>query len=425
MSARNINGTRIGGKYPVTIEEDNTAAAGNSSSSLDAFERLRVATPYTIFDSKQLQDKQPLYWDDANTSGSGTSSTYNVGESSTTLAVTSFTSGTRVRQTFRRFQYQPGKSQLFMFTGILGNPVNGIHRRIGCFDENDGLFFESMGAQVSVVERSSTSGGPVDTKVGQHAWNLDKMDGLGPSGVTLDFTKVQIFFIDFQWLGGGVVRYGVSVNGRLFYVHQTGHSNLLTKVYMATPNLPLRYEIGNDGNGAVAASLVHICAAVMSEGGFEFRGGTRSLVRGTSVLQTLNNTAIYPIIALRLKSTHKGALVVPTSLNVLATTNSAYNWYLLLNPTVVGTAFSFTGLTNSAVEYDVSRTNATTLTDGTIVAAGSDQQSNESSTVVLSPSDLQLGSSIAGVSDILVLAVQRISGTTESYLGAIQWREQL
>jgi len=63
------------------------AIAGGDTPSIDAFARLRVSAPHTLFDSKQIHDNLPRRWDDQEVSGSGTTSTYNTNEASTTMGV--------------------------------------------------------------------------------------------------------------------------------------------------------------------------------------------------------------------------------------------------------------------------------------------------------------------------------------------------
>jgi len=387
---------------------------------LDAFGRLRVSDPRALFSSTLLYDNAPSIWNDAEVSGSGTSSTYNANQSSVTLAVSATTAGRRVRQTYRRFLYQPGKSQLVSLTGIIGAPVAGITRNIGLFDDANGVFFQSAPTTANVVIRSSTSGAPVNTTIAQANWNIDKMNGSGPSGVTLDFSKTQIFFCDFQWLGVGVVRFGFVVNGTFWPVHAEPHANIDNLVYMAIPNLPLRYEIINDGTGG-AASMLQICNSVMSEGGLEFVGQVRAVSRNNTPLTTLNDANLYPIVAIRLQSTKLSTIVQPSSLSIGSTTNANLEVQLLLNPTVTGTALSFGAVANSAVEADVATTNATTVSGGTLL--GSSLVAANTTDQLSNPVDFQLGVSIAGVSDVLVLAARRLTGTTEAIYGSLGWRE--
>lgn len=394
------------------------------SANLDAFARLRISNPETVFDSKQLADKQPLFWDDQLVSGSGGSSTFNTNQASTTLSVANLTAGKRVRQTFRRFNYQPGKSMLFVMTSILGTAATGIKRKVGMFDDRNGIFFDQLSTGMGVTVRTYTSGSAVDTRISQSSWNIDKMDGTGVSGVNLDFSKCQIMFADFEWLGVGRVRFGFFVDGKPYYCHEVLNANNVSLVYMSTPNIPLRYEIENDGTGGVA-SLTHICSTVISEGGLKDTGFPFGITRSTTPLTTLNNTDIYPLFALRLNSSYQTSSIKILDLSIVCTSTSAFQYYLLLNPTVTGTALSFTQVTNSSIDAQSNTTNATTVSGGTTLFCATDNQANTTSGIssVLN-SDFYLGSSIAGVSDILVLGVQRLTGTTETFYGSLNWKDQ-
>jgi hypothetical protein len=385
---------------------------------IDAFARARVSEPFTVFESKQLYDSQALLWDDSQTSGSGTTTTYNTNESSTTIAVGASTAGTRVRQTFRALNYQPGKSQMVLFTCVVGTGGTGITKRWGQFNAKNGLFFEQAGTTLKIGRRTYTSGSAVDTVVSQSSWNIDKLDGTGSSGITLDVTKTQIFVIDYEWLGVGRVRFGVVINGLIYYVHQLLNANSLTLVYMQSPNLPLRCEITNSGAGG-ANSFVHICSAVSSEGGNNEIGFPRGITRGSTSIQTNNDTNIYPIVGVRLKSTHLGATVRISSISVVCTSTTTYNVYVLLNPTVTGTALSWSAVTNAAIEENVGATNATTLSGGTLLKTFTAQSTNEGSVQGGVSETFALGSNIAGTSDFVMLAVQRVTGTTETFYGSM------
>lgn len=398
-----------------------------------AFSRLRVAHPLTLFDCKLLVDAAPLFWDDQQTAGSGTTSTYNQNQASVTLTVSANTAGTRARQTFRRFNYQPGKGQVIIMTGILapGGAATGITRRKGYYDSRNGIFLQLAGSTLSFVVRSFTSGVAVDTVVPQSSWNIDRLDGtksaLNPSGVTLDVTKTQILIADFQWLGVGSIRFGFDIGGAIVYCHQIDNANLNTLVYMSTPNLPLRHEISNDGTGP-SATTTCICSAVISDGGREFSGIVRAAPR-TTELTTLSNTAFYPLVAMRLSGSYapQQADIRVTSSEVTCTSTAAFVWQLVLNPTIVGTAFTYVDVPNSAIQVVTGTTNATTITGGVVVAAGTGKSSTNTASTATAQieSDLQIGANIAGTSDVLVLAAARITGTAETFLGTLSWREEL
>jgi hypothetical protein len=389
----------------------------------DAFGRLRVSEPATIFDGKSILDAQPFLFDDAATSGAGTGTSH--AGASVTLSVGNLTAGTRVRQSKRRMAYQPGKSQFALITFTLGAQATGITRRVGLFDEDNGVFLEQAPGAVSWVVRNNG----LDTNAAtQASWNLDTLDGSAdagnPSGILLDLEQAQIAAIDFERLGVGTVRVGFVVDGALVYVHAFHHANAAPSVYMLTPNLPVRWELANDGDGG-AATLETICASVMSEGGQQQTGLTRTVDRASTPLTTLNDSDLYPLIAIRLDGMEVAATVRAKEASVFCPTGATFRWALLLNPSVAGTALSFSDVANSAVEADVARTNGTKVTGGTLLASGYGSSTAQVALPSTGATDYALGATIAGVSDILVLAVQRLSGTTEDFYGTLTYTEQV
>ncbi|KKK86494.1 hypothetical protein LCGC14_2762690, partial [marine sediment metagenome] len=255
----------------------NVEIKAQDSTSSDAFGRWRVSNPATLFDSKQIFDNQPLFWDEELESGADITSAHSADTASTVITYDGgATGGTYTRQTFMRFNYQPGKSQQIMMTGILDRSGGGvgIQRRIGMFDDDNGLFFEDDAGIIGVTRRTNVTGTPADNTVAQSSWNHDVMDGNGPSGIDINWDKFQIFFIDFEWLGAGRVRMCIVVHGQVYLVHEFLNSNILDKVYMSTPNLPLRYQIIAAGSSA-ASTMEAGCGTVTTEGGLQDTGVLR------------------------------------------------------------------------------------------------------------------------------------------------------
>jgi hypothetical protein len=376
-----------------------------------------VANPETLFDNKQTHDNQPLFWDDQEVSGGSTTSTYNANQASVTLAVGATTAGKRVRQSKQRMNYQPGKSQLIFLTGIIGAGASGITAQIGYFDDNNGLFFENKDGTMQVVVRTKTSGSVVDNETTQTSWNLDPMNGTGPSGINLDFSKTQIFMIDFEWLGVGRVRYGFVVDGIPVYCHQVINANVQTVVYISTPNQPIRYAIENDGTAA-AASVTHICTAVISEGGTDFTGMLRYGSTGATHVDANTADTVYAIYGIRLKSSHFDAVVKEVGMSMIAETNDDFEWTLRLNPTVAGT-FTYADVTNSCVQEAAGAT-ANTVTGGTIMNGGF-AQANATVDRLL-PSTYWPGALIDGTPDELVLCAMPLSANADIN-GSLTWRE--
>jgi hypothetical protein len=394
------------------------------SQNLDAFNRLRISSPQTIFDSKQIYDNQPLFWDDQQVSGSGTSSVYNTNRASSTLSVSNLTAGRRVRRTKRRFNYQPGKSLLVKKTFKLETKKTGIKIRDGYFDDRNGVYFYTHADSYGIGVRTSTSGSPFDNLITQTDWNIDKFDGTGPSGLTLSDYKKLLFFFDMEWLGVGIIATGFFFNRKPYYCHfyDTGKSDDL--VTMSIPNLPCSTEIENDGTG-VAASTTCICATVISEGGLNDTGFPFGLDRDAALFTTGNNTSIYPVLGLRLKSGYLSSSIKLLDISVTCTSSASYNFMLLLNPTIVGTALVWTDIPNSSCQQMNTSTSATTVTGGTKIYTKAAQQGNSGGSDVGSlTTDFNLGSTIAGVSDIVLLCIRRTSGTTETFDAAINFKDQ-
>lgn len=388
-----------------------------SRNNLDAFFRLRVSNPETLFDSKLILDNAPLFWDDQQISGTATS-THSINTASVALGVNASTAGRRVRQTFQRFNYQSGKSQIAMITFVLNKTGGGtgITRRVGLYDDNNGIFLEDAAGTYNLVVRSYTGGSASDTnKVAQSAWNYDKMNGTGPSGLTIDFSKSQIMFIDYEWLGVGSVFVGFMINRELYPVHVFHNANLSASVYMSTPNLPIRYEIINSGSGA-ASTMDCICSTVISEGGTQRNGILRH--RDSSAMSTLTTGTKYAVVGMRLKSPYSASVLVENISMLCTTVNDFAHWEMIFNPTVAGT-FTYSSMTNSAVETAVGAS-TNTVTGGYELDGGFFSTSAPPSNIV--PNALRLGSSIAGTPDTIVLCITPITNNITAY-GSMTWRE--
>jgi hypothetical protein len=396
--------------------------AGNVSASIDAFGRLRVSNPYTLFDGGLRYRDDPFKWDQQDT-GTATS-TFLPNECSMLMSTTA--AGTSIRQSKQVFSYQPGKSLLSLLTFVMNTPTAGVTQRVGYYGAENGVYFEVDGTDINLVIRKYT-GGSVDStteKISRSNWNGDRLDGQGGqtniSGINLDVTKSQIFWTDIEWLGVGSVRCGFVINGQFIVCHIFHHANILSKVYMTTACLPLRYELISTGP---AASMRAICSTVISEGGYANRSQTRAV--GTALTgKNLSNTAASPLVCIRLKSANIDSIVVPTAFDLYGLQQAAFIYQVILNPTLTGASWTSAG-TNSSVEYDIS---ATALTGGTVIAQGVFVGSNKGGAVQVGAGDVdfsqQLGRTIAGVSDIWCLAAISTTNNDDA-VGVVNWQEHI
>jgi len=398
------------------------ASLGLDSAARDGFSRYRVSNPVTIFDSKLLFDKAPLVWDEETISGSGISSTWSKNRASVTLTSTNETACNFVRQTFQRFNYQPGKGNLVEVTGVLYSPQVGRTITLGQFDAQNGFMFRDDAGTYQWGIRSYKTGSPVDTWFTQDEWNIDKMDGTGPSGITADFTQNQIFIWDYQWLGVGRVRVGLDIDGKIFYCHEFNHANVTQGVYMSTPNLPLRWEMTTTAD-TPATSVEVVCGAVLSEGGSNDTGILRyESTNGAHVDANAADTW-YPIIGIHLKTTHIGCTVKLASMSMINEQSQDFEWAIAMNPTVTGSP-TWNPMTNSAVETMLGATAITVSWDTGIWFTGGMVKSGASADQVASDLEnaVTLGSDISDNRDQIFLCARPLAINADIE-ATLSWRE--
>ncbi len=254
-------------------------------------------------------------------------------------------------------QYQPGKGLLVLATFVM-QPTAEVTSRVGYFNAGNGVFLQKENlSEPQFVLRTSTSGSPSDARdVPQSLWNGDKLDGTGPSGLTLDLTKAQILWMDFEWLGVGSVRCGFIINGQYIICHTFNNANDIDKVYMTTAILPVRYQITTSNTFTGSAALKQICSTVVSEGGYG-QTSIDHVARRTTVLTGITTAAtFFPVVSIRLASGRTGSVVLPNRVQFLPLTSQNYEVALLKNPTLTGATWAATVPTDTNVDFDVAAT---------------------------------------------------------------------
>lgn len=352
-------------------------AANPTGMAVDAFGRARVSQGFTLFDSSHRYSDNGL-WDTA-TVGTASSS-FSPNEGIINLTVDAVADSEVVRETSKVFSYQPGKSLQNLNTFVFSPAKANLRQRVGYYGAQNGIYLELDGSTLYFVRRSFNNGTVNNTRISQSEWNLDKLDGSGPSGATLDITKAQIMFVDVEWLGVGSVRCGFVINGSLIHVHSFHHANLITSTYMTTASLPLRYEIKNTGNTTGSSTLKQICSTVLSEGGYELNGAQQAIGTPITSAKTLSTAGtFYPIVSIRLKSSRLDSIVIPSAISILGQGNGInYEWRVIGDGSV--TTAEWTPMSGaSAVEYT---TSGTAISGGRILATGYLNSSNQASPAV-------------------------------------------
>lgn len=433
------------GNWPASVEVSNdignplpvtglVTVGGFAPSATDAFGRQRISQPFTLFDSSHRYSDNGLW---ATATSTGGTATFNAAQGLVDLAVTGSANSEVVRETVRVFPYLPGKSLEILTTFVFNAAKPNLRQRVGYFGAQNGYFLELNDDEASLcfVERSYVTGVVTEKRIsqmggvygfGDTGWNVDRLDGSGPSEITLDITKAQILYMDMEWLGVGTVRMGFVINGQFIVCHEFQHANLVTSTYITTATLPLRYEIKNIASTGSPSLMKQICSTVISEGGYELRGTQQAIGTPiTSPKALASSGVLYPVVAIQLKSTHLDAVAVVSNLSLMGLgNNEKFQWFLLNGlTTVTGGAWVSAG-TNSAIEYNLT---GTAVSGGQVLASGFLSSSNQGSpNVEISKSSLlafQLErNGLTGTPYPVVLAAAA-ANNTQSIFGSIDWEE--
>jgi hypothetical protein len=395
---------------------------------LDAFGRLRVSQPHTLFDSQQRFGLDRSF---VSNTASGGSVSFIQTQSSANLTVVNTSGSYAARETRYVFKYQPGKSQLSMMTFVMAPQSSGnLRQQVGYYGTDNGYFLQ-LSDQLYMCERSNVTGTVTHSNVAQSSWNGDKLNGTGPSAISLDMTKSQIFFIDMEWLGVGSVRTGFVINGQYIVAHTFHHANIVPNAYITTACLPVRYEIRALSASAPATSnLTQVCCTVISEAGYtEPLTLFSNLVTFTSLTV---GTSWVPLISIRIDPALLDSISFVKQIEIVLTTADTLQWALWSNVTTTSlTGENFTvPPNNGGVLVDKSAT-ALDVTNCWQVASGLVTNSvggaTADSTLELNNYFSQLGrDSFSRTPDIFTLAVIRGTGSsTCSGFALLSWQELL
>jgi hypothetical protein len=359
-----------------------TVTYNHDDFTIDSFERVRVSEPRIAFEfnfGPQLASGATTIWESTAVASGTLALTANLyGQDLSSLLTNG--SGYWI-QAYNHVKYAPGISTLVRITFNFNELVTNVRSRVGAFTDQgtfpsnagDGVFIEADAASVSFVRRYMTTGAVgAEERILQGAWNMDRMNGTGASGVTLDWTKAQHLVIEYQWLGVGTIRFGFETGpSGIVWAHQISSVNALTQSWSRTGSLPIRAEVFNTGITAQAGKLTLINTAVIQEGDVaDFRGwkyfggnsGATGKLGGTAA-------ALYPVLSIRAAATNdltKRTRIVPTSISitvaVVSTGATSLQVALLMLPTPNTGATFATTPGGSLTTIDTIATAATAVT---------------------------------------------------------------
>ena len=128
-----------------------------------------------------------------------------------------------------------------------------------------------------------------DIRTPTSQFNIDRLDGTGPSGYKIDLTKDQMFYIDYSWYGAGFQRWGVrGPDGNVIYAHKVINNNVNYLAYMRSGNLPGRYETNSFSKTTALVANVAATDSVITMANIANWPNT-----GIAVLRNTSNTEYF------------------------------------------------------------------------------------------------------------------------------------
>lgn len=399
--------------YPSNVDLFGNLQVSSPMDGADGYGRVRVVTPFVLFASSlDLSDDASLFNASTATGGTGT---YNSTKKRYDLAVTTSSGSQSLRESKVRGYLQPGRTCVAIQTALFASGQTNTDQRVGVFTDNNGAFWVLNGTTLKICTRNKVSGSVVDTTVSSSSFNIDKLDGSGPSTLTIDLTKIQQWVVEWSHMSAGLIRFGVIYQGRVVWAHYVDQNNVGTEVFMQSGTLPLRCEIINTGVGASAKTMVMGNGVILSDGEPSNFGKNFGINLGLAPKTVpAQGTGLGPIFLIRLKSGSDFGQMILKSMGIACSTNGgdALATRLILNPTLTGgTSPTYNSVaTESAFEFDIACTSV--VTGGTVLAnyitSGGVSSAGVPGHVVDLAKDfdkqMQIFKSFAGTQDVLCLA---------------------
>jgi hypothetical protein len=281
----------------------------------DVVGKLKVSQSQNIYDADFEYGVQPLRWEQYINNVSGQASiVQNPGLGGVTMTIGGGNTpgDITIRQSRPYHRYQPGKTMYMASNVNFGSSVSGQFQRVGIFDDSNGIFFMQAGTPytnnagaIYAVIRSDSGGLPTDTIMPLDTWN-----GNQALIQSIDWTKVQMIWMEYAWYGAGALRWGVTIDGEPWVLHQVGVGNGVVngttqiKPWSRTGNLPVRYEQRDSGSTGLSV-MTHYGVSVLIEGGrdpqrgFTYSYGNDAKTQSRAVPAS---SVRYPALSFRMKA---------------------------------------------------------------------------------------------------------------------------
>lgn len=392
----------------------------NTTQQHTAKNRLKVSNQELLYFNTFQYGRDTNLWDESTANGGSLEFDQYLGM--VKMTVTNQLGSQAIQQSKRVIRYIPGRQNELSFSVIFTTPATGIRRRIGLFDEQGGFYFEDGGdGNYYCVLRRNTAQGVVETRVARQDWNVDPLDGTGPSGLIGDPAAVQMVTFEYDWYGAGQVEVNWIIKNNKYPIHQFNTGNILPYTWTSTPFLPVRKEITNVTGAAGTHSMYVGSTSIYAETETSIIGresNANSPITGRSTGNTAN--VFVPILSIRLKSDRLRGVVIPVDFQAATLDNTAIFYRLMSNPVLTGDSWVSAGA-ESFVEYDIS---ATANTGGTVLKTGYLGPSNQGDIISFNRQvNTQLGRNNLGTtSEILCIEIASTQANKSAF-ASMNWIE--
>lgn len=399
-----------------------------SDLNVDSHNSLQVSNKDYYFSSTFQYSIRPDLWD-TRVTGSGLVS-HNSSNQTVSLSV-SGNGDSVLRRTTKLIPYFPGRTIQMSFAGKFSPDVkDSVTQRVGLFDNNNGLFFQLDSGGLKFVIRNN---GDDSRYVYQENWNQDKLDGTGVSGITLDPSKFQVGVIEFEWYGGGRVKFGMVVEDNIIWAHYFDNSNYRDTPYMGTSVLPISYEVISTGSAAniiQGSSVASLLGEVPTDGQPRFYGNEI----GSPI--TLGAAGVYyRALSLRLNPSYINSIAIFNKARAFGESNTVYRYRVSVQDTFRNngdtadsnpSTWTWANVPNSVLQYSLpTLASPERVTKTTGIAFDGDYFVGDAAPgggVSLDSFIGQMGRKIDGTSDIWTISIACPSPSKTAY-GSIYWSE--
>ena len=404
------------GKSIISVDDDTVQHTSLNRRKVSTFELIDFASFVNSKDSDIF---------DELASGTG-SATHDLYLGLVKLEVGSTAGDQIIRQTKRVQRYLPGRQNEFGTTLIFGTPTTGIRRRAGMFDENDGFFFEDSGdGTYTCVLRRNTAAGVNEGRFVRADWNVDKLDGTGPSGITADPENIQHMSMEYEWYGAGMIEWNFVIDNNKFPVHRIFHANREPDTWSSKAALPIRYELTNVAGTAGTHTFYQGAHSLSAEGTTSLLGRQVSISTAVTGKTLTTANIFYPLVAIRLKSNALDSVVVPDEYAGATLDNTSIFVRAIEGATITGGTWVSMGA-DSPVEYNIT---ATGYTGGSVlstqfISAGNMGTINEFSERSLTQIVRSTTTTLGDTSSTFLIAAAT-TGANKDGFGSLGWIEVL